>query len=135
LICASIGNVAQLHPVARSLPIASVLAWGMLWGALGNAVFGWLVFGPPVWDTHPGYTAGVLYLGVLASAFAFTLYFQVIREIGAARAAYSSVLIPIIALTLSTIFESYRWSAAAMFGASLTVVGLIIALRARSPSR
>jgi drug/metabolite transporter (DMT)-like permease len=44
----------------------------------------------------------VLYLALAASVLCFSLYFPVVRKIGPAKAAYSSVLVPIIAMTLST---------------------------------
>jgi drug/metabolite transporter (DMT)-like permease len=64
----------------------------------------------------------------------FPLYYLVIREMGPARAAYSSVLTPVIAMGLSTLFEGYRWSLAAAFGALLVLIGLLVALSARKPA-
>ena len=57
------------------------------------------------------------------SALAFPLYFGVLRTIGPAKAAYSSVIVPVIAMLLSTLFEGYRWSGLAMAGAALAAVG------------
>ena len=67
-------------------------------------------------DPRPGYWLGLLYLGLIASALAFWLYFEIIRKVGPAKAAYSSVLIPIIAMAFSTALEGYRWSALAIAG-------------------
>jgi drug/metabolite transporter (DMT)-like permease len=75
------------------------------------------------------YWLGLIYLGVIASALAFWLYYRIIRQIGPARAAWSSVLIPILAMALSTLFEGYRWSALAIGGGLLAIAGLLIALR------
>ena len=135
VLSASVFNLMQAGARAKAMPMASLLAWGMLWGTLINSVYAWAVAGAPVFDPRPGYWLGVIYLGLLASAFAFLLYFNVIRAIGPARAAYSSVLVPVIAMTLSTLFEGYRWSLPAAIGAALTLVGLLIALKARSPAR
>jgi len=62
----------------------------------------------------------------------FPLYYRLIREIGAGRAAYHNVLVVIVAMVLSTLLEGYRWSALAAAGAALAMVGLVIALRAKS---
>ena len=132
---ASIANVAQATQRARSVPIAALIAWSMAVGTLADGAIAWTVAGPPVFDPRPGYVAGLLYLGIVASALAFLLYYRIIREIGAARAAYSSVLIPVIAMGLSTMFEGYRWSVTAAMGGLLTLAGLIVALSARRPSR
>lgn len=135
VVSASIANVAQATKRAARIPVAALLVWSMVVGTIANGAIAWATAGPPVFDTRPGYIAGVLYLGVAASAVAFLLYYRIIREIGAARAAYSSVLIPIIAMGLSTVFEGYRWSVTAALGGVLTLAGLIVALSARKPSR
>jgi hypothetical protein len=69
-----------------------------------------MVAGPPVAEARLGYWAGVLYLALFGSVLCFALYFPVVRKIGPGKAAYSSVLVPIIAMSLSTAFEAYRWS-------------------------
>jgi drug/metabolite transporter (DMT)-like permease len=133
IMSASIANVMQSAERVRTMPILSLLAWAMLWGALGNAVLGWALYGPPVFESRPAYLGGILYLGLMGSVVTFPLYFALIRDIGAARAAYSSVLVPVVAMILSTLFEGYRWSALAAGGAALGMIGLVIAMRARSP--
>jgi drug/metabolite transporter (DMT)-like permease len=135
VLCASVANIAQGLKSAQSLSVPALLTWSMALGALLNAGWAWTTSGPPVFDPRPGYVAGLLYLAVAASAFAFLLYYPLIRQIGAARAAYSSVLVPVLAMALSTLFEGYRWSATAAAGSLLAMAGLVVALRARSPSR
>jgi drug/metabolite transporter (DMT)-like permease len=133
---ASGANVMQLMPAIRGRPLAPILGWAMIYGALLDGLFGWLFVGPPAIETRAGYWLGLLYLGLIASALAFWLYFEIIRKIGPARAAYSSVLIPIIAMLISTLFEGYVWSPLAIAGGGLAVVGLLVALRSgRSGSR
>jgi drug/metabolite transporter (DMT)-like permease len=130
VLCASAANVMQLAGGMKSRPVAPMLGWGMLYGALIDAAFAWTTTGPPVVETALRYWLGLAYLGVVASALAFWLYYRIIRQIGPARAAWSSVLIPILAMALSTAFEGYRWSALAIGGGLLAVAGLLIALRA-----
>jgi len=133
VISASFANVLQATETAKRYPMGTMLAAAMLLGALIDAVIAWSFTGPPIVEWRPAYFLGVLYLGVVASAIAFTLYFGVLRIIGPAKAAYSSVLVPIIAMLLSTLFEGYRWSPLAISGAALAMIGLVIALRARRP--
>ena len=120
---ASIANVMQSAERAKAVPMATLLAWAMLWGALVNAAVGWVMTGPPVIDLRPTYILGALYLGVIASAFAFTLYFEMIRVIGPARGGYVNVLVPVIAMTFSTVLEGYRWSLTAAAGVGFYVAG------------
>jgi drug/metabolite transporter (DMT)-like permease len=131
VVSASIGNVIQAADRLRSRSIAVTVAWAMAYAAVANLLIAWIFYGPPVFDQRPSYVAGLFYLGVIASAVTFPLYFRIIQAIGPGRAAYSSLLIPIIAMTLSTVFEHYAWSALAIFGGILALAGLFIALRAR----
>ena len=131
VLSASVSNIMQASQLLRSRPISSMIAWGMFYGVLANAIVAFILYGPPVIEYRLGYWAGVVYLGLIASALAFTFYFGIIREIGPGRAAYSSLLVPIIAMALSTAFEGYRWSALAIAGGVLALAGLFIALRAR----
>ena len=134
VISASVANIMQATKRAKALPIASLLAWGMLWGTLFNALLAWATVGPPIIEPSFTYVGGVLYLGVAASAIAFMAYFNVIRMIGPGPAAYSSVIVPVIAMLISTIFEGYHWTLLAGAGGVLTMAGLVIALTARRPS-
>ena len=125
---ASISNVLQTTPAARALALPTMLTWGMAFGAMFNIAFAAVVSGSPVFDPRPGYWIGLIYLAVFASALAFSLYLPIIRTIGSGRAAYSSVLVPIIAMGLSTVFEGYRWSTLAVAGAALAIAGMLWAL-------
>jgi len=135
ILSASTANVMQGTQTAKRYPMGSMLAVAMLIGAALDAAFAWATTGPPVFEMRAGYIAGILYLGLFASALAFPLYFNVIRAIGPAKAAYSGVIVPVIAMLLSTIFEHYRWSTLAVAGAVLAGIGLVTALRARRPAR
>src|SRR3546814_16274749 len=81
---------------ARAQSMTVMIAWAMLFGALADGAYAWITTGPPVIETRFVYLAGVLYLGVIASAVTFPLYFGVIRAVGPGQAAGSSVLIPLI---------------------------------------
>jgi drug/metabolite transporter (DMT)-like permease len=131
VLCAGIANVMQASATGRAQPLEAGLAWAMFYGTILNASVAWALAGPPVFDASPQYIAGVAYLGIIASAMAFSLYYALIRTMGAGKAAYTSVIIPLVAMTLSTAFEGYRWSALAVAGAVLALAGLVVALRSR----
>jgi drug/metabolite transporter (DMT)-like permease len=135
ILSASTANVMQATRAAARYPMVPTLAAAMLIGAGLDAGWAWITTGPPVFDMRPSYIAGVLYLGVVASSLAFTLYFRIIRTIGPAKAAYNSVIVPVIAMLLSTLFEGYRWSPLAVAGGVLAGIGLVVALSARRPAR
>lgn len=131
VLCASVSNVMQVAPSVSRYPTTTILAWSMLWGALFNAVWSLTSHGPPVIEMRPAYLGGVLYLGIIGSVVTFPLYFDLIRKIGPGKAAYTSVLIPVVAMLLSTLFEGYGWTVLAASGAVLATLGLIVAMRSR----
>ena len=135
ILGSSVANVTQATGTAKRYPMAATVGSAMLLGAAIDGLLAWYVAGPPVIEHRLGYAIGILYLAFFASALAFPLFYGVLRIIGPAKAAYSSVIVPVIAMLLSTLFEGYRWSALAVAGAAVTGVGLVVALRARRPNR
>ncbi len=135
VLSASIANILQGTQTARRYPMVPALGVAMLIGAAIDAIYAWAVAGPPVMEWRLGYVAGTVYLGVIASALAFTLYFSIIRVIGAARAAYTSILVPIIAMLISTVVEGYQWRPVGVAGAIIALAGLVLAVSARKPAR
>lgn len=128
---ASIANVMQASQIARSVPMTSLVFWAMAIGALVDAIFASVTTGWPPFDPRPAYWLGTAYLAVAGSVITFPLYFRLIQRIGAGPAAYSSLLIPIVAMAISTAFEGYRWTALAVSGVLLALGGMGVALRAR----
>lgn len=131
LLGASAANVYQAGKEAHRHPLPSLLAWSMAIGAVLDAVIAFTVAGPPVFETRAGYWFGLFYLALAASVLCFSLYFPVVRKIGPGKAAYSSVMVPIIAMALSTAFEGYRWSTLAIAGGLLAIGGMLVALLGR----
>lgn len=132
MLGASFANVYQAMERARRHPLTALLAWSMAIGVVLDGTIALVVAGSPTFDPRPAYLAGLLYLGLAASALAFSLYFPVVRKIGPARAAYSSVIVPIIAMALSTLFEGYTWSLLAIAGVVLALGGMLIAMGDRA---
>jgi drug/metabolite transporter (DMT)-like permease len=131
VLAASIANVLQASPAGRAMPLAPGLAWAMAWGALMDGTLAWATSGPPVISLAPGYLAGLAYLGIAASAVAFSLYYRLIRIVGAGAAAWNGVVVPVVALAISTMLEGFQWTGSAVAGVLLALLGLGIALKAR----
>ena len=85
------------------------------------AVDGWFQPGigviPILWTT---------FLGVVPTAIAFTLWFEVIRKISVQKASVFQFLIPVIATVFAVVFlnEIITWQFA--LGAGLVLVGLAV---------
>lgn len=135
MLCASISNVIQANETGRALPMVSLLAWAMLYGTLCNVAVALAFAGPPVIPSAPAYWMGTGYLAIFGSVITFPLYYNLIRQLGAGKAAYNGVAVVVIAMFISTLFEGYRWSPLALAGAALATAGLVVALMSRNPSR
>ncbi len=130
---ASAANVYQALERVKRFPLFTLLTWAMLFGALMDGAIAVAFTGPPAIEWRLGYWLGLLYLAIFASALAFSLYLPVVRKIGPGKAAYSSVLVPIIAMGFSTALEGYRWTPMAAAAAVLALGGMLGALsRSRS---
>ena len=125
---ASFANVFQAREWVRKHNLFALLAWSMAIGAVCDGLIAFTLTGPPVFEARAGYVAGLLYLALAASALAFSLYFPVVRRIGPARAAYSSVMVPLIAMSFSTWLEDYRWTPLTIAGVLLALGGMVGAL-------
>jgi drug/metabolite transporter (DMT)-like permease len=135
LLFASVGNVVQASPAARGQPVPTLLAWAMLIGAMVDGTIAWILSGPPRFEWTLPYAGGVAYLAIVGTVVTFPMYNGLLRALGPGRAAYNGVLVPVVAMLISTAVEGYRWSLLAGSGAVLAMIGLVVALRARSPSR
>lgn len=131
ILAASAANILQATKPAQRSPLLTLLAWGMLWGFVFDVTHAFIADGPPVWPQEASYWAGVAYLAIAGSVVTFPLYFKLIRDLGPGRAAYNGVLVPIVAMVLSTLFEDYRWNWLAASGVALSLLGMVIALRGR----
>lgn len=132
ILAASAANIVQAMDGAKRMPLLTLLAWSMAVGVILNAGFALVTQGPPQFDTRPEYTLGILYLGLLGSVVTFPLYYGLVRKVGAGTAAYSSVIVPIVAMVLSTLFEDFVWGILPAAGAAITLIGMVVALRGRS---
>lgn len=125
---ASLGNIISARNQKAGIPVIQANAFGMGYG--GAVMLGWSVLSgaplAPAW-TAP-YLASLFYLSIFGSILAFGAYLTLIGRIGADRAAYSTLLFPIVALALSAAFEEYQWTAQATLGIALVLVGNLLVL-------
>jgi len=122
------GNMMSTAIQRRGVPLISTNAWGMVYGAAIMVALA-LVNGRTftVEWTLP-YLGGLVWLSVVSSVIAFACYLTLLGRIGAARAGYSTVIFPIFALVISTLFEGYVWTPLAVLGLAAVVAGNLIVL-------
>jgi len=129
---ASLGNITSAFNQQKRLPVIQTNAFGMTYGAVvmgAFALFSGRSFG---FEPTVGYVGSLIYLAVFGSVIAFGCYLTLVGRIGADRAAYATLLFPLVALFVSTIFESYRWTVSAALGVLLIIAGNYLALKERS---
>lgn len=136
VVSASLGNMtAVVNNTRRGLPVVAVNAHAMTFAA-GLSFLIALALGRKVnFSLEPAYLLSLGYLAIFGSAVAFGSYLSLVRRIGPARAAYSSVLFPVVALTLSTLVEGYRWTPVAAVGIMATIAGNWLILSGRTTKK
>ncbi|MCW8884071.1 MAG: DMT family transporter [Motiliproteus sp.] len=124
----SLGNMVSVRHANRGIQPATSNAWGMIYGCVILLLIIILRAGPWVWDGSVHYLGGLAYLSILASVVGFSTYLMLVNRIGANNAAYVLVATPVIALTLSNLYEGYQWSLLSIFGLVLIAVGNLAVL-------
>ncbi len=125
---ASIGNVVGAHNAKKGIPVTQANAYGMAYGALLTLIIHFGGGGELTMDWTFGYLGPMLYLTIFGSIVAFGCYMRLIGRIGAEYAGYSMLLVPVLALLLSTIFENYHWTASGATGLALILIGNLVIL-------
>jgi len=128
VLFASLGNMGAIRNNQRKLPVIAVNAHGMAWGALASAIVAIAMGRDFNFSFEADYILSLAYLSIFGSAVAFGCYLALLRMIGSARAAYTSVLFPIVALLISTFAENYQWSVLAFIGILFIIAGNWLAL-------
>ncbi len=122
------GNLMAYRNKMLDLPLPVTTGYGMAYGALLVAAHV-VATGTPwrmQWDF--AYLGSLFYLSVFGSVIAFLSYLTLIHRIGADRAGYVGVLVPLVALIMSTLFENYTWHVEALSGVLLCLVGNVLVL-------
>ena len=122
----SLGNMISMRHQRRGLETMTTNAWAMLYGTLVMgciALFRGDSFAPE-WTVS--YVGALLYLAVFGSVIAFGAYFTLVGRIGPGKAAYSTLLFPLVALTISTVYEGYVWHINGIVGLVLILGGNMV---------
>ncbi|MGN7439221.1 MAG: DMT family transporter [Alcanivorax sp.] len=126
--CASIGNMVSMKNSREGVPVMAANTFGMMYGAGFSIVLAVILGAEITFEPTYGYTLSLIYLAVFGSAIAFGCYLTLMKNIGADKAAYATVLFPLVALAISTVFEGYLWSPLSMIGVALTLFGNVVAM-------
>lgn len=125
-LLASFGNIVSARNQRHGLPIIQTNAYGMAYGAILMLLISLFTGKNFDFVASANYIGALIYLAIFGSIVAFGCYLSLIGRIGADRAAYSTLLTPIVALIISTIWEDYHWSGEAVVGIVLIFAGNLL---------
>lgn len=125
---ASLGNIISARNQHRKLPVVQTNAYGMAYGSLCMVLVVMVSGAPITIDLTAPYLLSLAYLALFGSVIAFGCYLSLVGRIGPGRAAYATLLFPVVALALSTIWEDYHWSLSGVCGILLILCGNYLAL-------
>ncbi|MCY7387376.1 MAG: EamA family transporter [Burkholderiales bacterium] len=131
VVASSAGSMFAMRIQKSGYSTWSSMAWGMLYGG-GLALAIGLILGKPLaLEVTGSYIGSLVYLAIFGSVITFACYLTLLARIGAARAAYVGVMVPIVALGVSFFFEKFAWGWLTTLGVVLSVAGNIVILRGR----
>ena len=132
---ASLGNILSARNQKKGLPVVQTNAWGMTYGALFMLSLSAILGRPFAVETSFAYLSSLVYLSVFGSIIAFGCYLTLVGRIGADRAGYATLLFPLVALVISTVWEGYHWSAWSLSGVGLILLGNFLMVKKSAKPR
>ncbi len=120
------GNLVSDSLQKQNVPVMSANSWGMFYGCF-ILIFYAVILGHPfniAFDA--AYIGGLLWLSIFSTVLTFSCYLTLLGRIGPGKVGYATVVFPVFALLISTIFESYVWTTPAIFGICLVLLGNLI---------
>ena len=125
----SMGNLVSIKVRLAQIPLLVANAWAMVYGAVILGI--WCLIQGVEWvvPTAATFWGATVFLAVPGSIIAFYCYITVIQTLGADKAGYATVLFPVVALSVSTWLEGFEWTATAVLGASLALLGNYVLFR------
>ena len=128
-LVSTVGSLIAHRNHQRKLIGWPTMAWSMSYGGLFALLVALALGRPIAFDTSPAYLLSLLYLAVFGSVLAFGCWLVLLGRIGPARASYVGVMVPIVALLISTFFENLAWHALMAAGIAISVAGNVLVLR------
>ena len=129
---ASTGNLVHQKNSKDKIPFIQSIAYGMLYGSLFTLIVAKFRGAEIIFDNSISYILSFLYLSIIGSVVAFYLYLKLLESIGSARAGYIGVIMPIVALIISTLFEGLQWTNNLIFGLPVLIFGCVLILNQKS---
>lgn len=127
-LCFCLGNMVSSVIQREDVSDYAATAWGMSYGALWLFALCLASGAEFAMDWSAGYLVSLGWLAGGSSVAAFIAYLALIKRVGPARAGFATVLFPVIALAISSVFENYHWGPLAITGLALVAAGNVMTL-------
>ena len=128
-VLASFGSIAAARNQRAAIPVLQGAAISMAYGTVSTLVVALALGRDFAVDWTPAFAGAFAWVTLATTAFGMTGYIALIGRLGPDRAAYVHVVVPVLALAVSTVFENYTWTPLAALGIVLALGGNIIVLR------
>ena len=125
---ASTGNMIYQRNLNNNFPLIQTLAYAMLYGSLVTLLITQLKGTELLFEYSFSYIASLTYLSIVGSIFAFIFYLKLLEKVGAGRAGYVGVVMPVLALLISTIFEDLEWEIDLIIGLPILIIGAVLVI-------
>ena len=125
---ASTGNMVYQRNLNNNFPLIETLAYAMLYGSLVTLLITQIKGTEILFDYSFRYIASLIYLSIFGSIFAFFFYLKLLSNVGPGRAGYIGVVMPVLALLISTIFENLEWQIDLILGLPILLIGAVLVI-------
>jgi drug/metabolite transporter (DMT)-like permease len=126
--CASTGNMVHQRNLNNNFPPIQTIAYAMLYGSVVTFLVTQFRGTELLFENSISYISSLLYLSIFGSIFAFISYLKLLEKVGPGRAGYVGVVMPVLALIISTIFENLEWQINLIIGLPILLIGAILVI-------
>ena len=126
--CASTGNMVHQRNLNNNFPLLPTIAFAMLYGSLITFIITQIRGTELLFEFTFSYIASLAYLSIVGSIFAFIFYLSLLERVGAGRAGYVGVVMPVLALLISTVFEGLEWQLDLIIGLPILILGAVLVI-------
>ena len=126
---ASIGQLLSQKNQSKGLPVFQTAGISMLYGITYMTIFALLEKEKFIFDFSYSYISSLVFLVIFASVVGWWSFLTLIGKLGADRAAYVTLLMPIVSLLISTYWEGFQWSLNDYLGVGMVLFGNLLIMR------
>ena len=123
---ASIGQLLSQKNQSKGLPVFQTAGISMLYGITYMTIFALFEKEKFIFDFSYSYISSLAFLVIFASVIGWWSFLTLIGKLGADRAAYATLLMPIVSLLISTYWEDFQWSLNDYLGVGMVLFGNLL---------